>query len=381
VPLAAVLLGGNLVQLIPRFLVAGALVFVGLAFIVEWLVDVRRNFSLGEYAIVLAILGTIVLKDYLTGVEVGLVASVLLFAFNYHRVELVRQVEFGSTYRSNVERPTGQRQALRELADRVLILRVNGFAFFAMASGLVARIRRRVEAGSLRFLVVDLARVSGIDTSVVRAVDSVALLAKARGFELVICGANDDVLAKLHRGGVVALDGVVRFEPDLDRGLEGVEGRLLQDAAEATGTTGVISGNGLGHPLSGLPERLGAYLERESVPEGTVLIRQGEPPGDVYVLESGRLSVEATTPEGTRMRLSSVSPGVMVGEIAMYLGQPRTADVVAETPCVVLRLSRASIEHLEAEEPELAAALHHRLAQDLAERLSDSLRVLDAVLD
>src|SRR4029079_4676373 len=104
-----------------------------------------RNFSLGEYPIVLAILGTIILKDYLTGVEVGLVASVILFAFNYHRVELVRQVEFGSTYRSNVERPTGQRQALRELADRVLILRVNGFAFFAMASGLVARIRRRVE--------------------------------------------------------------------------------------------------------------------------------------------------------------------------------------------------------------------------------------------
>ncbi len=33
----------------------------------------------------------------------------------------------------------------------------------------------------------------------------------------------------------------------------------------------------------------------------------------------------------------------MVGEIALYTGVPRTADVVAEVPSIVLRLSRASI--------------------------------------
>src|SRR5207244_889251 len=104
--------------------------------------------------------------------------------------------------------------------------------------------------------------------------------------------------------------------------------------------------------LAGLPPALRTYFERMTLPEGTVLIRQGEPPDDLFVLESGRLRVEATTPEGTRMRLNSVSSGVMVGEVAMYLGGPRTADVVAETPSVVLRLSRASIERMEAEEPE-----------------------------
>jgi sulfate permease, SulP family len=382
VPLAAVLFGGNLVQLIPRFLVAGALVFVGLAFIVEWLMDVRRNVSFSEYAIVLAIFATIILRDYLTGVEVGLVASAILFAFNYSRVQLVRQVEFGSTYRSNVDRPPADRQTLRELADRVLTIRINGFAFFAVASGLVERIRRRAEAGSLRFVIVDLRRVTGIDTSVVMGLRNVALLAKTRGFEMVLCGASDDVQAKLHRGGVLPQDGVVRFEPDLDRGLQRVEDRLLQAEAEAAAsTTRANSGGGPGDPLFGLPERLGAYLERQTVPQGTVLIRQGEPPGDLYVLESGQLDVEATTPDGTRMRLSSVSPGVMVGEVAMYLGSPRTADVVAETPCVVLRLSRASVQRIEAEDPELAAALHRRLAENLAERVSDSLRVVEALLD
>ena len=68
-----------------------------------------------------------------------------------------------------------------------------------------------------------------------------------------------------------------------------------------------------------------------------MLIRQDEPPGDVFVLASGRLRVDMVTPEGTRMRLRTVLPGVVVGEIAIYTGDPRTADVVAETPSVVLR--------------------------------------------
>jgi SulP family sulfate permease len=112
-----------------------------------------------------------------------------------------------------------------------------------------------------------------------------------------------------------------------------------------------------------------------------VLIRQGEPPDDLFVLESGQLAVELTTPEGTRMRLRSMRPGVVVGEVGLYTEVPRTADVVAETRSVVLRLSRASIEQMEAEDPELAAAMHRWLAKTLAERLSDSMRAFDALLD
>ena len=111
------------------------------------------------------------------------------------------------------------------------------------------------------------------------------------------------------------------------------------------------------------------------------MIHQGEAPDDVFVLESGRLQVEMVTPEGTRMRLRTVLPGVVVGEIALYTGVPRTADVVAETPSVVLRLTRASIERMERSEPELAAALHRWLATTVSERLTDTLRAFDALLD
>ena len=101
----------------------------------------------------------------------------------------------------------------------------------------------------------------------------------------------------------------------------------------------------------------------------------------MFVLESGRLRVEWATSDGGRIRLNTVRPGVMVGEVALYTGLPRSADVIAEVPSVVLTLSRASIQRLEAEEPATAAALHRWLATTLAVRLTDAQRVYSALLD
>jgi sulfate permease, SulP family len=315
----------------------------------------------------------------LPGVVIGLVLAVVLFAVNYGRTELVHEVAFGDTYHSNVDRPPGERAALRALGERVQILRVHGFVFFGTASGLLERIRKHVEAGPLRYLLLDFRRVTGVDASAVVSFVKATQFAKANRFELVFTGVSEGVKNQLRRGGVVESDGVVGFERDLDHGLQVAEDGLLEGAAQEV-AAGAAADGSVDTP-AGLPLRLGAYLERVELPEGTVLIRQDDPPDDVFVLESGRLRVELVTPQGTRMRLRTVRPGVVVGEVAMYTGVPRTADVVAETPSVVLRLTRASIEQLEAAEPELAAALHRWLARTLAERLGDTLKGFDALLD
>ncbi len=375
VPLAAVVFGASFIELIPRLIVGGVLVFLGLAFITEWVWDKRKTLPRLEYAVVLVILAGIIAKGFLPGVVLGLVMAVVLFAVSYGRIELVREVAFGETYRSNVDRPASEKAALRTMGDRVQILRVHGFVFFGSANGLLERIRKRVEQGPLRYLLVDLQRASGVDASAVVSFVKVVHLAEAGGFELVLAGATDAVREQLERGGVIETPGVVSFEPDLDRGLQRCEDGLLEEAGE---TPDAVAGDGA---LAGLPPGLMAYVERMSLPEGSVLIHQDARPDDVFVVASGRLRVELVTPEGRRMRLRTVLPGVVVGEIAMYLGVPRTADVVAEVPSEVLRLSGSAIERMEAAEPELAAALHRWLATTLALRLGDTMRVFDALLD
>jgi SulP family sulfate permease len=374
VPLAAVVFGASVIELIPRMIVGGVLVFLGLAFLVEWVWDKRKVLPPVEYVVVLLILATIIgTGKFLPGVVVGLVMAVILFAVSYGRIELVHEVAFGEIYHSNVDRPPAERAALRTMGNEVQILLVNGFLFFGSANGLLELIRKRAETDPPRFLVVDLRRVTGVDSSAVVAFVKAMHLAEAYGFELVFTRASEAVRRQLARGGMVASE-VVRFEPDLDRGLQRCEEGLLRDEVVQVPEPD-------GDALAGMPSGLRAHLEHVELPDGTVLIHQGESPDDVYVLASGRLRVETVTERGTRMRLRTLRPGVVVGEVAMYSGVPRTADVVAETPSVVLKLNKDSIERMEAEDPELAAALHRWLATTLAGRLGESLKAFDALFD
>jgi len=373
VPLVAVVAGASVVELIPRMIVSGVLVYLGLSFIVEWVWDKRKVLPRFEYLVVLVILAVIIAQGYLAGIVVGLVLAAVLFAFSYGRVDLVREVSFGDTYRSNVDRPPTEIAALRGVRDRVLILRLSGFVFFGSTARLLQRIRAAEESSPPRFLVIDLRRVTGMDASAVVAFSKVMRLARAHGSELVFTGASDSVRAQLEGGGLTEQERMLRFEPDLDRGLERCEELLL---AEQVG-----AGEEALQDPDGLPAELAPYMERIEVSEGTVVLRQEEPPGDLYVLAEGRLGVETVTPEGRRVRLRTLRPGVVVGELAFYTGAPRTADVVAETVCVVLRCSRDQIARIEADDPAVAIVLHRWFAATLAKRLGDTMHTFDALLD
>jgi sulfate permease, SulP family len=373
VPLGTIVFGASVVGYVPRMIVGGVLVFVGLSFLVAWIWDVRRSLPLGEYLIVLAIVLTIVGRGLVPGLVVGLLLAVVLFAVHYGRIDLVREVPYGPTYRSNVDRPPSERAILEGLADRIQILRLDGFIFFGTASSILERIRTRAEAGPVRYVLMDLHRVTGIDASGVLALRKAAQFCRANGAELVLAGGSDRVRALLDRSGMAAEEDV-GFEPDLDHALERCEDELL--AASPGGP-----GGGGADAVSELPPAVRALLDRRSLDAGDVLIHQGEAPDDVFVLESGRLRVEVSGGDGSPMRVGTVRPGVMVGEVAMYTRSARTADVIADVPSVVLRLSKASVDRLEADDPETAAALHRWLATTLAARLTDARRVYSAALD
>ena len=270
VPLAADLFGAPVIELIPRMIVGGVLVFLGLSFLIEWVWDRRRSLPRVEFGVVLVILAAFIVRGLIPGVVIGLVLAIVLFAVSYGRIELVREVAFGETYHSNVDRPPGQRAVLRALGDRVQILRVNGFVFFGSANSLLERIRKRVEADPPRFLVVDLRRVTGVDSSAVVSFVKVVHLAKSNGFQLVFTGASDPVRRQLERGGVVEADGIVRFEPDLDRGLQwSEEGLLGVDGADGTALEGVPVGKGA----------VEAGTERVTSPDGSGVALAGMPAG------------------------------------------------------------------------------------------------------
>jgi SulP family sulfate permease len=251
--------------------------------------------------------------------------------------------------------------------------------FFGTANALLERVRALAEDAEarVRFIVLDFRGVSGADSSAVLVFHKVTQLAESHGFEVVFTAVPDRVLRQLEHGGIDGDVRDVRFESDLDHGLQWCEDALL-------GTDTVVDvgdvRSAAGMPIE-LAARLEPFMERLEIPVGSILLRQDEPPQDVFVLESGRLRVEMRTRDGERVRLRTMRPGIVVGEVALYTGISRTADVISETACIVLRLRRSTLSQLRAEDPRLAADVHRWFATVLAQRLAETLRMVDSLVD
>ena len=87
---------------------------------------------------------------------------------------------------------------------------------------------------------------------------------------------------------------------------------------------------------------------------GDTLVREGEAPGDVFLVLSGRVRVTA----GDRLRtLATMSAPALVGEMAVVLDQPRNASVVAAGPVRSIRLPRAALATALAAAPDFASEL------------------------
>ena len=173
------------------------------------------------------------------------------------------------------------------------------------------------------------------------------------------------------------------FHPDIDHAVEWCEARELA-ALHAEGEPEVLGIEAaLGKALPGRPEvarNLARFFRQETHPAGYVLTAQGELSRDLFLIGKGRVSALLKAHNGEVIRLRTLGPGSMVGEIGMYLGRPRTASIVTETESIVWRLPSESLAGMEREDPRCAAALHEILARMLASRLTQANELLEISL-
>lgn len=108
-----------------------------------------------------------------------------------------------------------------------------------------------------------------------------------------------------------------------------------------------------------------------SVPGGNILFAQGEAGDALYVLLRGSMAVLRVAADGVRRRIARVAAGEVVGEMALVSGRPRSATVMAERDCEVLRLDHAAFEALVAAHPQAMLRVTRQIVSRL-ETLQDS---------
>ena len=366
---AVALVGGTLLELIPVFVIGGMLLFVGFDFLSEWLWEARSRMSRLDHLLVIGIVAIVGFVGFLPGVAAGLVAAVVLFVIRYSQIDVVKHRLSSREHRSNIERSPAQSDYLYDHGEAVLILQLQGFIFFGTANRIVSEFRSKlVGDGELDYLVCDFRLVSGIDSSALVLIERMALLASEHDVVFILSGLS---AAQRSQVESIASEAVIHFEPDLDRAVARCEEGLLAASDQ------------LNQHWRGLPEdlieALAGFLDSIEIEEGEYLMRQGDDSPGLYLLRSGRASVILENQSGTQVRLRTLLPGTLLGEISLYRDEPVTASVVADSLCDLLHLSPENFTLLCREDPAVAADLHGFVARTLAGRVSHANRAIQAL--
>lgn len=108
-------------------------------------------------------------------------------------------------------------------------------------------------------------------------------------------------------------------------------------------------------------DRLLPEIEAVRLPGGSVLFQQGDGADCLYIVVSGRLRVSIDRPDGTEQVLGEVGRGDAVGEMALLIGDHRSATARAVRDTELLRLGKDAFNRLVERHPAMTMAITRRL--------------------
>lgn len=375
--------GLSLFAYIPKFMLGGILLFMGLEFWDEWLFEGRKKLEPLDFGVVVLMTVVIALSDFLVGVGLGLVLTVIKFVVNYSRTNIFHHVLSGSDIASKVLRNAHHQRELVKMGGHISILELQGFIFFGTANRVLEQVHSKLnlpDDSHLSFLILDFRRVTGLDSSAAFGMTRLQYLAETHDFTLIFTSMSEQIRHQLTRNGL-EIDDSLQFFEDLDHGLEWCEERLIEKNQVTIKRAPVniqaqlaVLGFSKEHTA-----RLQPYLEEIHLKQGDYLTRQGEPSEDLFFIEIGQVSVYLELAEERRVRVQTPSMGTFVGELGFYLEAPRTASVIADVGIIAYRLTRQAMETIKANDPDLAIAFNELMLQVIAERLATANRELIAL--
>ncbi len=135
--------------------------------------------------------------------------------------------------------------------------------------------------------------------------------------------------------------------------------------------------------LAGVPESdlaaLAKATQERSYPAGNTILRQAAHGDAMYIVVEGQVKVLLIGADGREVILSVLGPGAIFGEMSLLDDAPRSAHVVAMTPCRIITLYRGAFRERLRASPDLSlamlAALSHRLRR--ADERIRALSLLD----
>ncbi len=359
--LLTVVSGPDLIGLMPRW-VAGALVMgPGIGLMRKWIVDSVLQGPISDRLLTIVIPLTVVFSGVLAGVGLGVVISAALFVWRYATLDPIRHRTTGIAMRSSLDRSQTETATLDSCGGEIVAMRLEGYLFFGSVARVGARVRALLDNESQPgHIVLDFHHVSGLDSSALVELHSLAEVCKQQGVRLRCADPPPALRTSFDESERAGL-----FAPDLDHALEMAEADLLQQNSNSASVAEVAPVLGA---LGDLEPALVNCFTKQSVEAGESLMEAGDDSSGLYLVQVGTLTVWAPI-EGSSRRLRRVGPGAFLGEVGFFAKEAATATVIADKPATVLLLSRESFENLRKSDPDLALKLTQTVLALTAQRL------------
>ena len=355
--------GGEVLMLIPRAALGGVILFLGIAMLKNWVWDQRKFLNRGELAAIAIILIVVANSGYLTGFGVGVVLACIAFVIACGKSPLTSLRTDLSLFSSSVVRHERQRKIINECGAQARVFKLIGYIFFGSASN-IELIFQEIEKQNIENILLDFSDVIGIDRSAIGVFHRILRRDKLSrvNFYFVYSAGNKDIVRSI--APYPGSGPIVSFYSNLDAGLEAMEEAILEKNKYVGAAVDCFDF------FENIDEQkiVIECCELKSFEVGQVLCKQGDSSSEIYFLKNGSLEI-ITEVNGAEVRLSKLGDGAMVGEMAFYSGDKRSATIRAKAPSKVYVLDNQSLLRLREWRPELANKLDIFVIKKLANAL------------
>jgi SulP family sulfate permease len=380
-----------LIAAVPVAALAGVIIYTAFTLVDRWSRDLLRRLAAGgtdrreilfNLAVVLSVTLAMLAFNLMTAFAVGIAGAVFLLLVKLSGSPVRRALD-GSIRTSLKLRSPEERAILRPLAHQIRVFELEGAIFFGTADRLQVDVEELPRDS--RYVILDFRRVSEVDASGARALETICQTAAGRGLQVLLSHLREDegLGRALRAFGIAAAIPMQYWFADLDRALEWSEDCLLgrgryEDRPELAPREMALFA-GMDEREIAVFERL---LERHELVHGEVLFREGDPGDRLYLLARGAVSIKVSlADDGRARRLATFVPGVFFGEAGLIDGERRSADAFAKGEKVVLySLTAQALDGAIREHPQPGVKFYRNLSREISQRLrttSGALRALE----
>lgn len=375
------------ISYLPRVVLSATIMVIAVQHIDPWSIDLvrrirakvsrRRGPMLLDLLVVTVVAILSVTINIVVAVFLGIVIAIALLLARMSHSNIRRMYRCDTIHSRKVRAP--DEAALLETSGAgILVLELQGVLFFGSAETLSDDIERLSATGTRAFIL-DLRRVTEIDTTGARILTDIqlSLARKNQRLGLAMTRSSENA-ARLSEAGIIDAIGTDCVFEDIDRAMQWAEDDLLRAEAKdfKDDEIPLARVDLLSTLTSAEIETFKSHTRHATYTRGKIIFREGDPGKELFIVTRGRVSAYIGQSGGGDIRLVTFAPGTVFGELAILDAGPRSASVIADDDVICYVLSGEQFAALAGDAPAVAIKLLAGLGRELSGRLRRANRTI-----